>query len=51
MFMPIRSENYYVFTMSRCSDVCLMPTWTGPQGGRVHFIHAAAKASYDRPRS
>jgi len=30
---------------------CLVPTWTRPQGGRVHYTHAAAEASYDRERS
>ena len=27
---------------------CPVPTWTRPQGGRVHYIHGAAEASYDR---
>ena len=34
-----------VFTMSRCSGVRPVPTWTRPQGGRVHYAHAAAEAS------
>ena len=25
-----------------------MPTWTRPYGGRVHYTHATAEASYDR---
>ena len=29
---------------------CPMPRWTRLQGGRVHYIHAAAEVSYDRTR-
>ena len=35
--------GYYVFTMFRCP----VPTWTHLQSGQVHYIHAAAEASYD----
>ena len=43
--------GYYVYTVSRCPVVCPVPTWTQPQGGRVHYTHAAAEALYDRARS
>jgi len=45
------SGGCYVFTMSRCLDVCPVTTLTCTQGGRVHYTHAAAEASCDRPRS
>jgi len=37
--------------MSRCPDICLVPTWTRPHGGRVHYTQAAAEASYDGGQS
>ena len=37
--------------MFRCPDVCPDVSYQhGLGGGRVHYTHAAAKASYDRAR-
>jgi len=33
------SGDCCVFTASRCLSRCLVPTWTRPQGGRVHYTH------------
>jgi len=47
VFVPsqaMHSGGYYVFTVSRCP----VPTRTCSHGGQVHYIHAAAEASYDR---
>jgi len=42
-------RRHNVFTI--CPVVCLVPPSTRPQGGRVHYTHAATEASYDRGRS
>jgi len=34
---PTRSGGYYVL-------LCLLPTWTRPHGGHVHYTHAAVEA-------
>ena len=47
----MRSGVYYVCTMSRCLSRCSVPTRTRPQSGRVHYMYAAAEASYDRAQS
>ena len=48
-YMQHSREVYYGFTVSHCLSRCLsrcpVPTWTRPRGGRVHYTHAAAKAS------
>jgi len=42
-----RRPELLCFTMCRCPDVYPVLTWTRPQGGRVHYTHAVAEASYD----
>ena len=38
---------FHYVTMCRCPDVYPVLTWTRPHGGRVHYTHAVAEASYD----
>ena len=40
-----------VFNMSRCPDVCPVPTWTRPQGGRVQRVNHMLRRKHDRDRS